>query len=242
VDELPTVFGYYTLVAKFGRGTTGVVYEALNTALNRRVALKVLPPDAEPAMRARFVREWRVLAHLTSEPGSNIPALHEVGEHQGHLYSAREWVAGSTLEQRVRAGTLDLRAGLAALVEVAGALDWAHQRGFAHRNLSPANVLLATDGASRLIGFGRVGFLAGSPLLPAGATGVLPEIDTQALQQMLGWLCSALRQPVPSALQQQLAAVSSPATFAKVLRAFLARALVETEQEAPDRKPDRPPS
>jgi eukaryotic-like serine/threonine-protein kinase len=228
VEQPPATFdGSYEIVGELGRGTTGVVYEARHIALNRRVALKVptLSPDAErPAKAERFFQECRALAHLTSEPGCNIPRLLVVTEYpKGQPYSVRELVEGSTLEQRAAEGSIDLRSGLAVVAEVARVVQWVHGQGFAHRNLSAANVLVARDGTPWLIGFGRVGLLAGSHLVPAGAAGTLAGVDARGLQDLLRWLCGALRQPVPSGLDRATApgSVATAGAFGEAVVDYL---------------------
>jgi serine/threonine protein kinase len=225
VEQPPTIFdSFYELIRELGHGTTGTVYEAPHTRLNRRVALKVpdLSPETErPAKAQQFLHEeCRALAYLTGGPDCRIPRLLVVTEYPaGHPYSVRELVEGSTLEQRTAEGSIDLRAGLAVVAGVARVVQWVHEQGFAHRNLSPANVLVARDGAPWLIGFGRVGLVAGSPLLPAGAAGTLAEVDVRGLLQLLGWLCGALRHPVPGGLDR--AAALTAGGFAEAVAVHL---------------------
>lgn len=202
MEQPSAVFaGSYELLAELGRGTTGTVYEARHTRLNRRVALKVpqLAPEAERPTRAgRFLMECQALACLTGGPACNIPRLLDVAESPtGCRFSVRELVDGSTLEQRAAQGSIDLRTGLAVIAEVARVVQWAHEQGFAHRNLSPANVLVARDDTPWLVGFGRVGLVAGSRWLLPEAPGAPAEADVRGLRGLLGWLCGALRQPVP---------------------------------------------
>jgi serine/threonine protein kinase len=207
MEQLSDTFNdsQYEILGELGRGTTGTVYEAWDKLLNRRVALKlpVLAPDSERwAKRKRFLRECQALAWLTSEPGINIPRLHMVAENTGgQIFSVREIVDGSTLEQQIREGSIDLAAGLAVIAEMARMVEWVHGRGFSHRNLSAANVLIAQNDSPWLIGFGRASPLTGSPLLPPGATGTSTEADVRGLQEMVQWLCGALHQPVPAPLQ-----------------------------------------
>ncbi len=206
MEQTPAIFGdVYENVGELGRGTTGTVYEARHKRLNRRFALKVpdLSSEAErPAKAQRFLWECQTLAYLRGGPDCNIPRLHMVTEHPaGCLYSARELVMGSTLEQRAAEGSIDIRAGFSVIAEVARVVQWVREQGFVHRNLSPANVLVAQDGIAWLIGFGRVGLLAGSHHAPAGG-GTLPDVDVQNLQHMLQWLCRALGKPAPAALMR----------------------------------------
>ncbi len=209
MEQTPAIFdSFYEIVGELGRGTTGTVYEARCKTLNRRVALTVpdLSPDAErPAKAQRFLRQCRALARLTSEPGCNIPRLHAVAEcPESRPYSIRELVEGRSLEQRVAEESIDLRAGLAVVARLARMVEWVHSQGFVHRNLSPTNVLVGRDSTPWLIGFGRVGLLAGSPLALSGV-GTPAEVDARGLQGLLQWLFGALRQPVPTGLAPVLA-------------------------------------
>lgn len=204
MEKSPTRFGCYELVGELGDGTTGTVYEARDTRLTRRVAIKVpdLSPEGEGPMKAaRFQLECQAVAWLTSWPGCSIPRLLEVNEDPpGHRYYVRELINGCTFEQRVAEESIDLRAGLSIIAQVADAVQRIHVYGFAHRNLSPTNVLVGRDGLIWLIGFGRVGFLAGSQMLPAGTVGTPTEVDVQGLRELLKWLCDALAYPVPDSL------------------------------------------
>jgi len=157
VEPLPAIFdGFYEMVGELGRGATGTVYEARHKTLKRRVALKVpgFSSDAEQLVKAqRFLCECRALAHLTSVPGCNIPRLLVVTEYpEGRPYCVRELVEGSTLEQRIADGSIGLRAGLAVVAETVRVVEWVHAQGFAHRNLSPSNVLVDRDGSVWLMG------------------------------------------------------------------------------------------
>jgi serine/threonine protein kinase len=226
MSQPSSTFAAYEILAELGRGTTGVVYKARNTLLNRLVALKMpfLDAAAEISLRvARFYREAEVLARLTLDPDPDFPTLYEVGEYQGQPYFVREFVEASTLEQLGMARTLSLREGLGVVTAVASAVTRVHYRGFVHRNVYPSNVLVSVAGNPKLIGFGRVGLLAGSDFLPAGATGEPAEIDVRALQQMLTWLFTALRQPLPPRLEQlrQPGSVASPGAFAEALGSYL---------------------
>jgi serine/threonine protein kinase len=224
VEQSPAIFdNFYEIVRELGRGTTGTVYEARHTRLNRRYALKVpaLLPDAEGHVKVqRFFRECQALAHLTGGPDCNIPRLCVVAENAaGQPYSLRDLVDGSTLEQRVSDLSIDLRSGLAVVAEVARVVQWVHGQGFAHRNLSGANVLVAMDGTPWLVGFGRVGLLVGSPMLPAGAAGTPAEVDVRGLQDLLRWLCGALRNALPAGLDRVCApdAVATAGAFASAV-------------------------
>jgi serine/threonine protein kinase len=224
--RIPDDFAGFTILGELGRGTTGVVYRAEDSRLNRLVALKVpdLRPAAERNQRAeRFLRESLILASLMGVPGVKIPALHMVGEHQGQPYYVRELVEGRTLEHLATTGSIEVREGLRLLCEIANLVAWVHGQGLVHRNLSPANVLVAADGSANLIGFGRARRLDRSPLLPPAPVAGLSEIDVRGLQEMLGWLCETLGCPVPKGLNgvRGPGSVASAAEFAEAVAGFL---------------------
>ncbi len=219
------VFPGFVLLGELGYGTTGVVYDARDTRLNRRVALKApfLVPEGERTNRTeRFLRECQVLAHLTSKPPVAIPGILAVTEFQGQPFYIRELVDGDSLEQRAAIGSIDLRDGLAVISGVARVVQWVHEQGFVHRNLSATNVLVARNNTARLIGFGRVGLLAGSDHVQAGA-GTPAEVDVQGLRDLLRWLCDALRRAVPADVECaiQPGSVASAGAFAEAVASHL---------------------
>jgi serine/threonine-protein kinase len=173
--------------------------------------------------KARFFREARVLGYLTGFPDSSFPKLYRVGQSQGQLYLVREFVEGGTLEQLATTRALTLPEGLGVLRAVADAAQRVHGRGLAHRNLHPANVLVTPGHATKLIGFGFVGFLSGSDSVPAGAAGTPAEVDVRALLQLLGWLGASLGQPLPARLEalRRPGSVESPGEFAGALGSWL---------------------
>jgi predicted Ser/Thr protein kinase len=138
--------GRYALERRLGRGGMGLVYLARDVRLERRVAIKLLPPGraVEPAARERFLREARTAAQL-SHPG--IVPIFAVEEVQDLVFFAMAYVDGETLGQRVRGdGPLGYAALARLLEEVARALAHAHARGVVHRDVKPDNILI--DGAT----------------------------------------------------------------------------------------------
>lgn len=215
MDQPVSVPINFEILAELGRGTTGIVCKARDTVLHRIVAIKTLPSDAGTSgstARGYFQREAQVLASLTSMPDPNIPSLHLVGEFQNHPFYVREFIEGNTFEDLATTKALTVRSGSAILAAIARAVQRVHDRGFAHRNLHPSNILVGADLTPKLIGFGSAGPLVGSDRLPPGMSGVPVEVDVQALKELVGWLGTALGQPMPP-----LGAATNPAKIAETL-------------------------
>jgi ABC-type transport system substrate-binding protein/class 3 adenylate cyclase/streptogramin lyase/tRNA A-37 threonylcarbamoyl transferase component Bud32 len=137
----------YRIEAVLGRGSMGTVYSALDVALERRVALKVITPELsrDERFRDRFLRESKLAASLEHP---HIVPIHAAGEADGLLYLAMRYVEGRDLGALLRGlGRLDPERALAILGQVASALDVAHARGLVHRDVKPANIMLTHHGA-----------------------------------------------------------------------------------------------
>jgi WD40 repeat protein len=151
--ETPPAVPGYEILGKLGLGGMGVVYKAHHRHLNRVVALKMIRAgsDASPTELVRFRHEAETVARLQHP---NIVQIYEVGAHAGHSYLALEYVECGSLAKKT-AGVPQPPRDVARLVELlARALDYAHQNGILHRDVSPGNVLLTSDGAPKLTDFG----------------------------------------------------------------------------------------
>src|SRR5215468_4997365 len=145
------VAGRYSIVRELGRGGMGVVFLARDAALERPVAIKLLPPmlalDAEH--RARFVREARMAAAL-SHP--HIVPIHSVEEHDDLAFFVMGYVDGETLAARVaRRGPLSVSETIRIAQEVAWALAHAHGHGLVHRDVKPDNILIERESGRAVV-------------------------------------------------------------------------------------------
>ena len=179
----PGQLGKYRILAEIGKGGFATVYRALDTSLDREVALKVLDPilARDPAWVARFQREAKAVARLRHP---HIVTIHEIGESEGRLYIAMELIEGPSLAERIAEhGRLPWGEALAILGQVAAALDDAHGQGVLHRDLKPANILLDPQRGAILTDFGfarLVGESSMSVSLSGGVVGtpayIAPEV------------------------------------------------------------------
>ncbi|MCI0444087.1 serine/threonine-protein kinase [bacterium] len=147
-----TRLGPYEIVTVVGAGGMGEVYRAKDTRLDRIVAIKILPADlsSNPDLRKRFDREARAISSL-SHP--HICSLFDIGHQDGIDYLVMEFLEGETLAQRLTKGALTLEFVLRYGIQIADALDKAHNQGIVHRDLKPANIMLTKSGV-KLLDFG----------------------------------------------------------------------------------------
>ncbi|MBI4168551.1 MAG: serine/threonine protein kinase, partial [Acidobacteria bacterium] len=160
-----SMLSHYRLVDKIGQGGMGVVYKALDSRLNRHVAIKILPPEftADAERRQRFEREARAAAALNHP---NIAVIHEVGEHEGTQFIVMELVPGRSLREVVGRGPMPLPEWLEVALPMAAGLAHAHEHGIVHRDLKPENVMITPERQVKLLDFGLARHIA-----PAGSGG-----------------------------------------------------------------------
>ncbi|HEX5437114.1 MAG TPA: serine/threonine-protein kinase [Gemmatimonadaceae bacterium] len=167
--------GRYVVERELGRGGMGIVYLACDLALERPVAIKLLPPAlaAQPELRARFLREIRTAASL-SHP--NIVPIHSVEEHQDLVFYAMGYVDGETLTEHVRRlGPLPASEVARVLQDAGWALAYAHGRGIVHRDVKPDNILIErATGRAFITDFG-IARVANSTMTAVGASLGTPQ-------------------------------------------------------------------
>jgi serine/threonine protein kinase/tetratricopeptide (TPR) repeat protein len=148
-----TKLGPYEILASIGAGGMGVVYRARDERLERDVAIKVLPLGllTDGAARKRFRKEALALARLNH---TNIATVHDVGEQNGTDYLVMECVAGQTLAEEVKSGSLTEKDAVALGVQIAAALEEAHEQSVVHRDLKPANIMVTPKRQVKVLDFG----------------------------------------------------------------------------------------
>jgi len=160
---------HYRLVDKLGEGGMGVVWKAVDTTLDREVAIKLLPQAfiTDVDRLARFEREAKLLASLNHPSIAAVYGLHEADTPAGRArFIAMELIGGEDLAQRLARGPLPVDRALTLASQIAEGLSAAHEAGVIHRDLKPANVKLTADGKVKVLDFGLA-----KALEPGGASG-----------------------------------------------------------------------
>lgn len=154
--------GSYQIVSLLGAGGMGEVYEALDTKLGRKVAIKILPAAFlnDPERSSRFQREARMLAALNHP---NIATIYGFEQSDGVQYLVMELVPGQTLADRLRKGALPSEEALKVAGQIAEGLEAAHEQGVIHRDLKPANVKVTPEGRVKVLDFGLAKVFADEP-------------------------------------------------------------------------------
>lgn len=151
----PQVIGRYEIKASLGRGGMATVYHANDPSFARDVAIKVLPHEFlhDPTFRARFEREAQTIAKLEH---SAIVPVYDFGEHEGQPYLVMRYMAGGSLNDRIKLGPMPFGEAAAIIQRIGTALDSAHRRDVIHRDVKPANILFDQEGDAYLSDFGIV--------------------------------------------------------------------------------------
>lgn len=164
-----TMVSHYRVEKKIGQGGMGEVYLAHDTRLNRKIALKLLPPQfsADKELNSRFIREAQAAARLDHP---NIVTVHEVGEYQGQPFFAMSLVEGCTLKEYTAQAELSIEVVLDLILQIAEGLSAAHQKGIVHRDIKPSNIIVESDGRIRIVDFGLATLAGADEITKTGST------------------------------------------------------------------------
>ncbi len=162
---------HYQILEELGRGGMGVVYKSHDTKLDRIVALKFLPQHltGDSDEKERFYHEARAAAALTNP---NVAVIYEIGEHEGQVFIAMEYVEGKTLKHLVEeeSDSLSVKSVLDIAIQVCDGLAAAHERGIVHRDIKSDNIMLMPKGQVKIMDFGLAKLKGASKLTKEGST------------------------------------------------------------------------
>src|SRR3972149_9936005 len=144
---------HYQILEALGKGGMGEVYKAIDTRLQRTLAIKLLPAEfaANERRKRRLITEAKAASALNHP---NICVIYEIDEVDNTLFIAMEYVEGKTLQQEIAQGPVPAAKVLDIAIQVAGALEKTHRRGIVHRDIKPSNMIISDEGHVKILDFG----------------------------------------------------------------------------------------
>ena len=161
---------HYRIIGQIGQGGMGIVYKALDTRLNRAVALKFLPPEIsrDEEAKERFVHEAQAASALDHH---NICNVHEIDvTPEGQIFIVMAYYEGETLKKRVERGPLPMNEAIELAIQAGSGLAKAHEAGIVHRDIKPANIMVTGEGEAKILDFGLAKLARQSKLTKVGTT------------------------------------------------------------------------
>lgn len=236
-SSLPERISHYNILKKLGAGGMGEVYLAEDTVLERKVAIKFLPPDAAADQQAkkRLIREAQAAGKLDHP---NICATYEVSEEAGLNFIVMQYVEGETLATTIKSKRLNLSQCLEIATQVADALVEAHSQGIIHRDVKPNNIMLTVRNQAKVMDFGLAQVVRDNSLVDT-------EAVTESLLTTPGAIVGTLRYMSPEQLNGEVLDVRSDIfSFGAVLyemvtghRPFAAESMAMTMSAVLSREP-----
>jgi serine/threonine protein kinase len=206
----------YKILEKLGEGGMGVVYKALDTRLQRTVAIKMLPPEfaVDEKRKKRLMREAQAASALNHP---NICTIHDIDEWEGSMFVVMEYLQGKTLTEEIAASALSVERALKIAGEIGEALDKVHQLKIIHRDIKPSNIMITQDGQIKILDFG----LASVEQAMSQGGSLLATIDKSMTQG--GQIAGTIRYMSPEQIRaEELDVRSDVFSFGVVLYEMLA--------------------
>ncbi len=178
-------YGRYQIIKVVGRGSMGVVYQASDPNIDRLVAVKVLRHDriSTETFVKRFLKEAKVIGRL-SHP--HIVTIYDVGEDQGTVYIAMEYLEGTSLSDLIRDKRLNVVESVETCIQIAETLDYAHRKGVVHRDIKPSNIVVLPDRQIKITDFGIAHIDDSSSTLQTVAGEIMGTPAYMSPEQVLG--------------------------------------------------------